>query len=101
VRQERCEVKVVEEKRCEVNFANRRNNNNHEDTTMTTKNTNTTTTPRARGISVKLQATTYQHVLAVKRDIEDEMGIHLSLTQALAVIVLRYRILDPKTPNLI
>jgi hypothetical protein len=53
---------------------------------MTTKNTK----PRDPAVSVRVQASTYEAVLCIKAELEEEMGVSLSITQALAIITLRY-----------
>lgn len=47
--------------------------------------------PRDPAVSVRIQASTYQQVLCIKAELEDEMGVNLSITQALAIITLRYQ----------
>lgn len=54
---------------------------------MTTKNTK----PRDPAVSVRIQASTYQQVLCIKAELEEEMGVSLSITQTLAIITLRYQ----------
>jgi len=49
------------------------------------------TKPKAVGMSVKLQPNTYKAVQEIKAELEESMGISLSITQALAIIVLKYR----------
>ena len=48
------------------------------------------TKPRDPAVSVRVQASTYQEVLCIKAELEEEMGVSLSITQALAIITLRY-----------
>jgi len=60
--------------------------------------TNTTTKhtkPREPAVSVRVQASTYHEVLCIKAELEEEMGVSLSITQALAIITLRYQ--QPRT----
>ena len=53
------------------------------------------TKPRDPAVSVRIQASTYQEVLCIKKALEEEMGVSLSITQALAIITLRYQ--QPRT----
>ena len=49
------------------------------------------TKPRDPAVSVRVQASTYQQVLYIKAELEDEMGVSLSITQTLAIITLKYQ----------